>query len=84
MGGAPGWSAEGQTLMLCHVDKTKASGQTPEGPGVEDAWTVLALDSEEMSVTGLEGHLDRPTPVLQPRGRGRGRGPGPLLPELRY
>lgn len=59
-GWSPGWSAEGQTLVLCHVDKTKASGQTPEGPGVEDAWTVLALDSEEMSVTGLEGHLDRP------------------------
>lgn len=71
--GALGWSAEDQTLVLCHVDKTESQWQTPGGPGIEDAQTVLALDSEEMSATGLEGHLDRSTSVLQPAGEGRGR-----------
>lgn len=73
MGGAPGWSAEGQGLVPCHVDKTKSQRADTRGSWSRRCPTALALDSEEMSVPGLEGHLDRPHLFSSRGGRGEGR-----------
>lgn len=66
----------------CHAmwTRQKASGQTPEGPGVEDArrrWLWTRRRCQCLAWRGTwTGH------TCSPAGGGARAGPGPLLPEL--